>query len=87
MVFKYYQEEKQGACENFDPTIGKWRKTKVNIFFFHLVLVFLRSIAILLFRFENISVFAIVLHEISDLSNYKNINEGRDFFFSFQIII
>lgn len=34
MVFKYYQEEKQGACQNFDPTIGKWRKTKVNIFFF-----------------------------------------------------
>lgn len=33
MVFKYYQEEKQGACQNFDPTIGKWRKTKVNIFF------------------------------------------------------
>lgn len=30
--FKYYQEEKQGACQNFDPIDGEWRGTEVNIF-------------------------------------------------------
>lgn len=76
--FKYYQEEKQGAYQNFDPINEEWRTTEVNIFLLssfgvgvHTTLkIIVNDIAILL----SLIFFCMKVQQYCDIISFRSIS-------------